>query len=94
MKKKSKEIALAGMLSALAVVILFLGSMIELLDLSAAALAALVVMVLGGTVGIGLLVWNYKKIEMKMQADIYLLGLRVLYEAGECCMAKMTEKHG
>ena len=32
MKKKSKEIALAGMLSALAVVILFLGSMIELLD--------------------------------------------------------------
>ena len=45
MKKKSKEIALAGMLSALAVVILFLGSMIELLDLSAAALAALVVMV-------------------------------------------------
>lgn len=45
MKKKSKEIALAGMLSALAVVILFLGSMIELLDLSAAALATLVVMV-------------------------------------------------
>ena len=39
MKKKSKEIALAGMLSALAVVILFLGSMIELLDLSAVALA-------------------------------------------------------
>ena len=36
----------------------------------------------------------YKKIEMKMQADIYVLGLRVLYEAGECCMAKMTEKHG
>ena len=28
-------------------------------------MAALVVMVLGGTVGIGLLVWNYKKIEMK-----------------------------
>ena len=45
MSKKSKEVALAGMLSALAVVILFLGSMIELLDLSAAALAALVVMV-------------------------------------------------
>ncbi|MBO7157905.1 MAG: hypothetical protein J6W31_04805, partial [Clostridia bacterium] len=45
MKKKSKEIALAGMLSALAVLILLLGSMIVLLDLSAAALAALVVMV-------------------------------------------------
>lgn len=44
-KKKSKSVATAGMLAALAVVILFLGSMIELLDLSAAALAALVVMV-------------------------------------------------
>lgn len=28
-------------------------------------MAALVVMVLGGTVGIGLLIWNYKKIEKK-----------------------------
>ncbi len=45
MGKKSKEVALAGMLTALAVVILFLGSLVELLDLSAAALAALVVMV-------------------------------------------------
>ncbi|MBQ9793660.1 MAG: hypothetical protein IJW34_01830 [Clostridia bacterium] len=45
MGKKSKEIALAGMLTALAVVILFLGSLVELLDLSAAAMAALVVMV-------------------------------------------------
>ncbi len=45
MGKKSKQVALAGMLSALAVVILFLGSMVELLDLSAAALAALAVMV-------------------------------------------------
>ncbi len=29
------------------------------------AVAALVVMVIGGTVGIGLLVWSYKKIEKK-----------------------------
>ena len=28
-------------------------------------IAALVVMILGGTVGIGLLIWNYKKIEKK-----------------------------
>ena len=28
-------------------------------------MAALVVMVMGGTVGIGLLIWNYKKIEKK-----------------------------
>ena len=28
-------------------------------------MAAVVVMVLGGTVGIGLLIWNYKKIEKK-----------------------------
>ncbi len=45
MRKKSKEVATAGMLAALASVILLLGSMIELLDLSAAAMAALTVMV-------------------------------------------------
>jgi hypothetical protein len=28
-------------------------------------MAALVAMVLGGTVGIGLLIWNYQKIEKK-----------------------------
>lgn len=45
MKNRSKSVALAGMLSALAVVFLLLGAMVELLDLSAAAMAALVVMV-------------------------------------------------
>ncbi len=45
MGKKSKEVAMAGMLTALAVVILFMGSLVELLELSAAALAALAVMV-------------------------------------------------
>ena len=45
MKKKSSSIALAGMLAALAVVILYLGSLIELLDLSASVLGALAVMV-------------------------------------------------
>ena len=45
MKKKSKSVALAGMLAALAVVILFLGSLFELLDLSASAMASLVIMV-------------------------------------------------
>lgn len=45
MQKKSKAVATAGMLAALAVVILLLGSMFELLDLSAAAMAALVIMV-------------------------------------------------
>ena len=45
MRNSSKTIALAGMLSALAVVFLLLGAMVELLDLSAAAMASLVVMV-------------------------------------------------
>ncbi len=45
MRKKSNSMAMAGMLSALAVVILYLGSLIELLDLSASVLAALAVMV-------------------------------------------------
>lgn len=45
MRNKSKPVALAGMLSALAVVFLLLGAMVELLDLSAATMAALVVMV-------------------------------------------------
>ena len=45
MRKKSSSIAMAGMLAALAVVILYLGSMIELLDLSASVLGALAVMV-------------------------------------------------
>ena len=45
MRKKSSSIAMAGMLSALAVVILYLGSLIELLDLSASVLGALAVMV-------------------------------------------------
>lgn len=45
MKHNAKSVALAGMLSALAVVFLLLGAMVELLDLSAAAIAALVVMV-------------------------------------------------
>lgn len=45
MKKKTKSLAFAGILSALAVVILLLGSLIDVLDLSAAALASLVVMV-------------------------------------------------
>ena len=44
MKNRSKPVALAGMLSALAVVFLLLGAMVELLDLSAAAMASLVVM--------------------------------------------------
>lgn len=45
MRNQSRSVALAGMLSALAVVFLFLGSMVELLDLSAAAMASLAVMV-------------------------------------------------
>lgn len=44
MKNQSRSVALAGMLSALAVVFLLLGSMVELLDLSAAAMASLAVM--------------------------------------------------
>lgn len=44
MKNNTKSVALAGMLSALAVVFLLLGSIVELLDLSAAAMASLVVM--------------------------------------------------
>lgn len=53
MRKKSKAIAMSGMLSALAVVILFLGSLIELLDLSAAALASLAVMAAVIDLGVG-----------------------------------------
>lgn len=45
MKKKSRSVALAGMLAALAVVLLLFGSLFELLDLSASAMASLAVMV-------------------------------------------------
>lgn len=44
-QKKTRRLATAGLLAALACVALFFGSMIELVDLSASALAALVVMV-------------------------------------------------
>lgn len=45
MNKKSRSVALAGMLTAIAVVILLFGTLFELLDLSASALASLAVMV-------------------------------------------------
>lgn len=45
MRGKTKNIALAGILAALTVAILLMGAMIELIDLSAAALAALLIMV-------------------------------------------------
>ena len=51
--KKSTAVATAGVLSALTVVILLLGSLIELLDLSAAAMASLVVMVALIELGVG-----------------------------------------
>lgn len=51
--KKSKAVATSGVLAALAVVILLLGSLIELLDLSAAAMASLVIMVAVIDLGIG-----------------------------------------
>lgn len=43
--KKTKKMALAAILSALSVVILFLGSVINILDLTAVALASIVIMV-------------------------------------------------
>ncbi|MBQ3003763.1 MAG: hypothetical protein IJD82_08530, partial [Clostridia bacterium] len=48
-----KAVATSGVLAALAVVILLLGSLIELLDLSAAAMASLVIMVAVIDLGIG-----------------------------------------
>lgn len=45
MQKKTRSVALAGMLTALSVVFLLLGSLVELLDLSASAMASLAVMV-------------------------------------------------
>lgn len=44
-KEKIRSLALSGVLSALAVVLLLLGSLFQMLDLSMAALASLVVMV-------------------------------------------------
>ena len=58
-QKKSKAVATSGVLSALTVVILLLGSLIELLDLSAAAMASLVVMVALIELGVGYAVGVY-----------------------------------
>lgn len=58
-KMKSKAVASSGMLAALAVVILLLGSLIELLDLSAAAMASLVIMVAVIDLGVGWAVGVY-----------------------------------
>ncbi len=58
-KQKTRSVATSGVLAALAVVILLLGSLIELLDLSAAAMASLVVMVAVIDLGIGYSVGVY-----------------------------------
>lgn len=78
--KRTKKLALSALLAAMTVVLLLLGGLVELLDLSAAALASLLVMLVSFELGAGYatLLWA---VAATLSLILYPSGASLFYAA-------------